>query len=214
MRFFDNVCVPGFLWKEKLMAQGLSASKIKILGYPKMDYLFKKDKINHKDGKIHILYAPTHNTKPQNMNSTSSYPRFLNEIELLNDKRFEIKSSFHPANAKQEITMDLLLWADVVISDSGSLLYEAWALDIPVIFPSWLVEQNIYNYSSKTFESDIYKNKIGYHANNIVEMKDLIFKAYEEGLDKKTTDFIDGIFSKKLRGCSGKAIADEILKHI
>ena len=214
MALFDYVCVPGLLWEEKLISQGLNKNKIKILGYPKMDKLFTKNRVIHNDGKIHVLYAPTHNTKPNNMQSTSSYPRLLNEIDKLKDDRIEIKHSFHPANAKQEITMDLLLWADVVISDSGSLVYESWALDIPVIFPDWLVKQNIFNYGSQTFESHIYRENIGYHANNIGEMKQMILKAYDEGLDKKTTHFIDGIFSKSLRGCSGKAIADEILKRI
>ena len=40
MHLFDNVVVSGLLWKDKLISQGLKESKIKVLGYPKLDYIF------------------------------------------------------------------------------------------------------------------------------------------------------------------------------
>jgi len=214
MKYFDFVGVSGELWKDKLINQGMDKNKILVVGYPKLDFIFQnRVKTNSSNGKINVLYAPTHNTRPENMNSTSTYPRFLNDLEFLKND-FNIKTAKHPANKEnRNITLEDLNWADVVISDSGSLLYESLALDIPVVFPDYLVKNNIFKYLNNTFEEKIYKEGIGYHGNSIEEIRELIYKAYDEGLDKKTQDFIEGIFPKELRGKSGKVIAD-ILREL
>jgi hypothetical protein len=215
MNLFDIICVSGELWKEKLINQGISPNKIKVVGHPKLDILFNTNKVIHNDGKIHVLYAPTHNVKPDNPNSTSSYPRFENDLKFLErNKDFDIKASYHPVNNNSEITFDLLLWADVVISDSSSMLYESWALGIPVVFPDYLMKKNILSIFPNSFESQIYSEGIGYHAGSRAEVKNMIYSAFEDGIDYHTMKFIEGIFAKDTNGKSGQMIAKIVLEGL
>jgi hypothetical protein len=213
LRNFKYIGVPGQLWVEKLVNQGMDRNKIFVIGFSKLDPVFQnRKKVVNNTGKINVLYSPTHNTMPNNNNSSSSYPRFMPDLEKLY-KNFNIRISNHPANKiNHEVTFGDLEWAEVVISDCSSTLYESLALGIPVVFPDYIVKNNIANNFPGSFEDKIYKEKIGYHANNIEEMKDLIYKAYEHGLDQRTTDFIEGIFPTALRGKSGEFIANKFLE--
>ena len=217
LKLFDNICVTGNLWKEKLIKQGIEEKRIKVVGYPKLDDLFTKKKIKHTDGKIHVLYAPTHNVNPtlQNTKTISSYPRLNRNISNLDkNAKFEVITSCHPINNENNITSDLLLWADVVVSDSGSLIYESWSMDLPVVFPDWLVSENISSSFKGTFEQQIYQQGIGYHAKKPNDFKSTVLRAYEDGISSKSKIFIEGIFPRELRGVSGLVTAEEILKLI
>lgn len=209
---FDYVGVSGPTWKQKMINQGMHPSRIVIVGYPKLDPLFEKISGVREAGPLRVLYAPTHNTVPENLFSTSSYPRLVSDLATLQEK-FDVRSSYHPANRNdRQVTLDSLLWPDVVISDSGSLLYEAWALNIPVVFPDWLVRQPILSIFSSSLEGKIYREGIGYHARDLGHLEELIYKAYEEGLDPRTQEFIEGILPSELKGSSGRKTAEVLLE--
>jgi hypothetical protein len=108
--------------------------------------------------------------------------------------------------------MSLYKYADVVISDCSSTLYEAMALGIPVVFPDWLVRDPIFKYFPNSFEDMLYRKQIGYHANNIEELWELIRKAKKDGLNTKAQKFIDSIMPPYLRGNSGKVTADILIQ--
>jgi CDP-glycerol glycerophosphotransferase (TagB/SpsB family) len=213
LKNFDYMAVTGSLWVERLHSMGIDKSKLILTGYPKLDPIFQnRNKPVNNTGKINVLYAPTHNMNLNNLSAVSSFPRFMPDIEKLYGD-FNIKISNHPANTDdKDITFDDLLWADVVVSDSSSLLYESWSLDIPVVFPDYIVKNNILKTFRNTLEDKIYTEGIGYHANNIEHVKELIYKAKENGLDNKTQEFIEGILPRSLRGKSGQIIADLLLK--
>lgn len=213
---YDYVCVSGELWKQKMLKEGIPEEKILVVGYTKLDPLFNNTQVGKEvHEKIHVLYAPTHNTglilNPE-ASSFSCFPR-LNKYLFQAPQDMVIKDSLHPANELEgKTTFDLYKWADVVISDCGSTLYEAWALGIPVVFPDWLVKVPISNGYKNSFENIIYDQNIGYHVLNERQFWDVIRSAKHNGLDCQTEKFIEGIFPKRLRGNSGKTMAEYLIK--
>lgn len=214
---FNYVGVSGQAWVDKYHRQGMNKDRIKLIGYPKLDKLYEKRKEfmienqKTKQVKIKVLYAPTHNMNPNNLKAVSSYPRLLPFLKNL-PKDIELITSLHPANNGTKITYDELINADVVIADSGSTLYEAWALDIPVIFTDWLVRGNILDSYPRTFEEYIYTKRIGYHAKDERHLINFIYIANKNGLDNTTINFMETILPMELRGRSGKTTANTLLE--
>lgn len=200
---YDYVCVPGPLWMRKMIQEGIPEKKILMVGYPKLDplYFIKKEEKQVKK----VLWAPTHN------NSISSYPQFndyLNQFPV----DFVIESSLHPQNKQNnKPTFTELAHADIVIADSGSLLYEAWALNIPVIFPDWLVKEKLLRHYPTTLEAKIYRENIGYHATSFEHLIELIYRALQHGVDQSAKKLIDEILPPSFRGNSGKITAEKLL---
>lgn len=200
----EHVLVSGPMWADKYTKQKVPKNKIHIGGYTKLDPIFQGKVTKQRD--IRVLWAPTHGI----MSKTSTYPRFQEYLHMIPG----IESALHPVSRKDKTpTMQLLVDASVVIADCGSLIYEAWALGKPVIFPDWLIKEGIIKCFPSSFESMIFEQNIGYHARDINHLIKLVDEAKERGLDKKTQDFIDSIFPPYLRGNSGRATA-EILRSI
>jgi len=163
VKHFDYVCVSGGLWRNKLCNKGMDEKKILLTGYTKLDPIFKGEYIKKVNNKPKILYAPTHNLAGWSIRgNASSYPKFLKYLDKLS-KDFEILESYHPANNEGQVTLQYLVDADIVISDCSSIIYEAWSLNKPVIFPDWIVKDYIMKTYKGSFEDYIYKNQIGYH---------------------------------------------------
>jgi CDP-glycerol glycerophosphotransferase (TagB/SpsB family) len=212
VKVFDYVCVSGPSWVNKMIRQGLDKSKILVVGYTKLDPIFQGEIVKESSDKPVVLYAPTHNLPGwTGRKGASAYPNFMQLLENM-PKEFKTITSLHPANSKGVVTLQGLANADVVISDCSSIIYEAWSLGKPVVFPDWIVKDYIQKTYNNSFEDYIYKNKIGYHATNMEDLCELVKLAYKKGIDKTTQDFIEDIFPQKLRGKSGKESASMLLK--
>lgn len=207
---YDYICVSGPLWEKKMIREGIPDNKILTVGYSKLDPIFQGPISKTSNSKKQILWAPTHNIKKWTIADVSSYPGFSEYLNKL-PSEFDINTSLHPGNkANKKPILQELIDADVVISDCSSIMYEAWALDKPVIFPDWLVKDKIIKQYPKSFEKKIYNEEIGYHAKDITELIDLIYIGLEKGIDKKAQEFIEGILPKNLRGTSGYVTAQKL----
>lgn len=210
LRGFDYVFVSGPAWVEKLTRQGFPKEKVKIGGYSKLDPVFRGEYKRTPGEKPRILYAPTHGA----IEEVSLHGRFDVELMVLSE-HYEVISSAHPTTrSDKNTTMQALVDADVVIADSGSILYEAWALGKPVVFPDWLIKEGIFKYFPGSFEEQIYQEEIGYHAKTLDSLLKTVELALRHGIDQKTKQFIDGIFPPELRGRSGEAIANILREMI
>lgn len=207
---FQYVFVSGPAWVEKLTAQGFPRSKIMIGGYTKLDPIFqgKYDKSPAGDKK-RVLYAPTHGAI-ESVSLDGRFDECLNQLS----QHYEVIHAPHPAtNPGANVTMQALVDADVVISDAGSLVYEAWALNKPVVFPSWLLKDGVIKHFPGSFEEQIYREEIGYHAWNITNLLACVKRAALSGIDDRAARFVEGIFPSALRGHSGETTAS-LLTHL
>lgn len=213
---FKVVLVPGRWMKQRMIESKvikLNPDNIIPVGWPRIDALRILQKEYFKaspNDKITLLWAPTHNFENSTtQNSTSSYPEFVTYAKKL-EKTYNVLYSLHPRNrTNKEPTMDKLLKADVVISDFGTMVYEAWALGKPVIFPRWILKDRIIKYLNGSAEAYIFKNRIGYHPDSYEEMLEIINSG--PVVDRKVHDFMDEYLDNYRGGNSAKKIADTLI---
>lgn len=215
LKTIKHLLYSGPLWKEKLIAQGIQEDRIHVVGCPRLDPIFqgKLEYAKRSPGdRKRVVWCPTHDA----IADISSYPKFeqnLNELSLRHEAKYEVISSVHPARRKDHRTsLEVLVSADVVLSDTSSLLYEALAIGKPVILLDWLVKDGVLRLLKGTLEERIYREDICYHAKSFNELPDIIDHAIKKWMDVKTKNFIDGIFPPELRGKSGKVTADTLKK--
>lgn len=213
VKTFEHIFVSGPAWVDKLVKQGVPRDKILVGGYTKLDPIFqgKYEQTRRTFGVI--LYAPTHGAIPE-ISLAGRFEQYLPQLE----KYYTVIHSPHPAQvtgqkSEGQVTMQALVDADIVITDAGSLVYEAWALGKPVVFPSWLTKEGVCRYFPGSFEEQIYREEIGYHAKDYDGMMRCVKQAALLGMDDRTTDFIEQIFPTELRGRSGEVTAD-LLRRI
>ena len=178
----DGLLVQGEWMKRRLINSEsikLDASQIFTVGWPRLDYLRElqaKAPAIPVAEKIKICWAPTHDARKRgdNSKSTSSYPDFINDAEKL-AKKYNVEIALHPRNSEdKKPTQEKLLESNIVVSDFGTLVYEAWTLGKPVIFPRWILKDNIQKYLKNSAEAYIMENRIGYHADSLEEMITII----------------------------------------
>ena len=201
--YFDFVFVSGPRWMEKLTRQGIPAKRIRVAGFPKLDPLFQGNihKTNY-DKKV-ILYAPTHSGSAP----CTSYPAFLTYLNQF-PSCWELLCCAHPYHrAENRPVLQELADADAVISDGSSVIYEAMALGLPVLFPDWLVRDAILKTWPRSFTAEIYREQIGYHAESIDQLILLASKSLDQTPSEKEQALINGIFPPELRGKSGETTA-------
>ena len=204
VQYFDYICTSGPLWLKKMINQGIPSEKLLMTGFPKLDPLFQETKKIKKNFQKTVLYAPTHG----NAAPCTSYPSFLEYIDRFPED-FKVLNRPHPYNKEvKNPVLQEFMDADVVISDGSSIIYEALALGIPVVFPDWLVKNAILERWPHSFTAQMYRDDIGYHAESFEHLIHLIYRASEEGLKEKDQSFISEIFPVELRGHSGETSAD------
>jgi hypothetical protein len=216
---FKVVLVPGLWMKNRIMKSKvikINPDYIIPVGWPRIDVLRNLQKKYVKESpnnKITLLWAPTHDYKKKGKEkkSLSSYPDFENYAKDLKNK-YNVLYSPHPRNRKnKEPTMDKILRADIVISDFGTMVYEAWALGKPVIFPRWILGDRIIEYLRGSAEAYIFKNRIGYHPESYKEMLEIIKSG--PVVDQKVHEFMDEYLDNyRDGGNSAKKIAETLIR--
>lgn len=210
------VCVPGEWTRRKLLALPgleLRPDQIRVVGWPRIDRL-KKHVLTDSKGtgsdasgqraKPKLLWAPTLADRAEGP-PLSSYPGLLPYEERLNDI-FDYRVSLHPSLRKNGTpTFEALLEADVVVADSGTLVYEAWALNKPVIFPSWLTGPGNREKNLGSAENYVYRHGIGMHAQSFDELVDMALAARAPGSD--VNDFMRDYLSPEAAGKSYELLA-------
>lgn len=198
---FDYVVISGPIWNEKL--EGFDPERIILGGYPKMDKVFSMPR-----NPQYVLWLPTHNFSLENV---SSFPDLWEEILASGTVPTKIETSVHPANDKNSKPTEFeILDAQVVIADLGSTVYEAWAMNIPVVFPDWLVKDKVLKYYPDTLESQIFQGNLGYHAANLDGLFGMIEEAKNRPIDQNIIAFMDEVFPRHLRGSSGNTIYEKL----
>jgi len=205
---------PGPAWKEKFMRMGIPEERVFVVGWPRLDPVFQ-GKIGSKKvgGKKVVAWCPTHDAMP----TISSYPvfsRYLGELQRRLGDEFEVVSSVHPARrADGKTSLELLVEADVILSDTSSMLYEALVVGKPVVLLDFLVKEGVFKVLKGSFEEYVYREDIGYHADSFDALPEVIRRAVEEGIDRRTEEFIERFYPTEFRGRSGEETAG-VLKHL
>lgn len=212
---FNYAFCPGQIWHNRMRDTGYKG-EIFITGYTKLDPLFQGKIEKVERDKPYVVWLPTHGYNNKHK-GRSSYPMFLQYIDHISDK-YIVSNGMHPttkmhARKKQVPTIQELVDADVVIADAGSTLYEAWALEKPVIFPDWICKKDVMShFSPDNLEYQIYAKEIGYHAKDMKHMNQLIERALQDGMKDEEKEFINGIFPEHLRGKSGETAARALIE--
>lgn len=207
------IFVPGAWLKRKLVADSslrLRDEQIHVVGWPRLDLLRQLAERHPRPastGGKRVLWAPTHDFRKRGDEqlSTSSYPAFAEYLPAL-QREFDVTVSVHPRNRPNKTPTDVaLLEADAVISDFGTLVYEAWALGKPVLFPRWLLGDRIQQYLPGSAEAHIFESRLGYHPASFDELVDMLRGPLEiaPGVDQFMADYVDNYRS----GLSGSRVA-------
>ncbi len=213
---FRHVFVPGTWLKERLSsAEGVTipASNIHIVGWPRLDPLvLKQREVDERRARFsrprpHVLWAPTHDFRKRGpeQDSTSTFPAFRPYLTAL-QKHCNVSVSLHPRNRWFKTpTEDLMIDADIVVSDFGTMVYEAWALGKPVIFPRWILADRVQTYLPGSAEAHIFEHRIGLHPNSPEEMLEMIQS--RPSVDVRVKDFLESYMPAELLGKSGAEVA-------
>jgi len=207
------LCVPGPWLKRKMLASAgvrLRDDQIHTVGWPRLDLLRQLAERHPRPaptGRRRILWAPTHDFRkrgPEQL-STSSYPAFAEHLSAL-EREFDVTVSLHPRNRASKTPTDVaLIEADAVVSDFGTLVYEAWALGKPVFFPRWILGDRIQEHLPGSAEAHIFESRLGHHPASIDELIDILKGPLElgPGVDAFMKDYVDNYRS----GIAGLRIA-------
>ncbi|MBB6480742.1 CDP-glycerol glycerophosphotransferase (TagB/SpsB family) [Spirochaeta isovalerica] len=126
-------------------------------------------------------------------------------------KNYSFEESLHPHNKLiKTVTGQQLVDCDVVISDFGTMVYEAWALNKPVIFPRWILKDYIQEFLPGSAEAFIMENRIGFHPDSYDEMVDMINSGLK--LTDDVNEFMEDYLPSELYSSSGKKIAETLLR--
>ena len=213
---FRFAMVPGPAWEQRMRATGYKG-EIFIVGYTKLDPLFNGDYKRQQRGKPYVVWAPTHGYNNKHK-GRSSYPQCCDHIHEI-PERFDKHLALHPTSKinlkqKNDVTLQELLDADVVIADAGSTIYEAWALGKPVVFPDWLCKADVLaRFRPGNLEYEIYSRGIGYHAKDMRHLVKLLDVAIAKGMQPAAQEFMERIFPTDLRGKAG-ATAAKVLQSL
>ncbi|SEA29863.1 CDP-glycerol glycerophosphotransferase family protein [Alkalimonas amylolytica] len=211
---FELVFVPGAWLKKRLLQSKtvrLHPSQIVVAGSPRVDYLKRlQSQMPAVSGKLRVLWAPGHdNWKDKDGSAMGSYPQFQGYLDKLR-RDFEVTSVVHPRNRKDKTAItEALLQADVVISDFSSVIYEAWALGKPVIFPRWLLGDKVLKRAPTSAEAYIFAEGLGYHPQSMEELIQIL----QQGpvICERTQQFIEEYIYQDDHLSAGQIIAQHVI---
>lgn len=215
---YEHVLVAGSWFRSKLLLTRLhpaakrrvrlSRSQIHLVGWPRLDSLLQQQQPERQKDRIRVLWAPSHNKAGRGLNF-SSYPVFEQYLPRL-EQEFEVRVSLHPSNRTEKSpTAGDLQWADAVVTDFGTMLYEAWALGKCVVMPDWLFPDELLRGrkgQKRSAEGRVYANGIGNHAQGIDELCRML--AANEPPGRDVTDFMNRIVAPEYRGVSARRVAE------
>jgi hypothetical protein len=235
---YEYLLVPGS-WHVNRLIEGtyrrnphyqitVEQKQIKKVGWLRLDSLIqesaKRDKEPHH--RLRVLWAPTHNVVPGTNDkkideiATSSFPGFKPHVKEM-ASRYIFRVSLHPRNRSDRTpTGNQLVWSDVVISDFGTMVYEAWALGKPVIFPRWCIDvETLINRNPLSAESFIYRNRIGLHPETKEEMNEMLAEIQSAIVGNSLTRFIKRVtrIKKSRKSASdlrGKGVSEFIDHYV
>lgn len=218
---FDFVFVSGPAWTLKLVNGGQDPATICEVGYAKLDPLVTAERLPRRDARIRVLWAPTHGGGGEHEKREGGAPRRRVSshwsrqqlLDLLPAERFDVREAPHPRHRPDKrATFDEYLDCDVVVADGGSTIYEAWALGLPVVFPTWLTgtANQLRARRRHTFESELYERRIGYHALRPDAFAAQVERAARNGLTIDEADFVDPILPASTLGSAGRLHAEEL----
>ena len=182
---FQHVLVPGAWQRDRLLGAPsvtLTPDRIHVVGWPRLDTLLEQQAeqrgwdTDATRRRPRVLWAPTHDRRKRgpDQRSSSSYPELEADVPAIAEHA-EVAVSLHPSNRKDKRpTGSQLLWADVVISDFGTMVYEAWALGKPVIFPRWIFGDHVVEHLPRAAEGHIHRERIGLHADSLGELLEMV----------------------------------------
>lgn len=202
--------VPGAWMKRKLLAHpelNFRPDQIHTVGWPRLDILREAPHRAPGGSRPRILWAPTHDyaKRGEEKLSTSTFPAFATHLPELT-KFFDVSVSVHPRNRpSKKPTLQSLIDADWVVSDFGTMVYEAWALGKPVIFPRWILGDRIQRYLPGSAEAHIFEQRIGYHPESIEELIDIV--AREPVISPDVHAFMNDYVENYASGSSGARVA-------
>ncbi len=221
---FAFIFVSGPAWTQKMRHDGLMAHRILEAGYPTLDPIFQGKLPKPKpDRRIRVVWAPTHGGGGEKSALSGKPPKTFGAkvtthwrrqeiLDLLDPDVFDVVEAMHPRHRPDHrATLDEYVGADVVVADGGSTIYEAMALGLPVVFPSWLTMMANLNRHNRSFENKIYSDRIGRHALRPVDFVPLLKQATRDGITSSEVEFIETILPEKYRGKGGELHAASLV---
>ena len=178
VRGFRQVLVPGHWLRRQLVSDkdlGLKEDKVVAVGSTRVDHLrglMAGRSPKPADAPLTVLYAPLHRHRKERADTAlSSAGDMAPFLKRLRARVADFRVEADPRNlpGKRPVTASLLD-ADIVITDCTSLIYEAWALGKPVLFPHWLMAGKLEERIPTSAEAYIYRERIGHHADSIEDM--------------------------------------------
>ncbi|HEU4961524.1 MAG TPA: hypothetical protein VFT56_14105 [Sphingomonas sp.] len=213
---YEHVLVAGDWFRRRLVHRrwhlpskrvSLRPGQIHIVGWPRLDPLFEAEAERAPTvGRRRLLWAPSHDVSTR-ARSFSSYPAFEPYLAELAGS-FDVRASLHPTNRTDKSpTAGDLTWADIVVSDFGTMLYEAWALGKCVIMPTWLLPAAIGAGLTQRWSAEgrVYSRRIGNHASSFAELVDMARACRPPGPDVQA--LMADILAEPYRGSSARRIA-------
>lgn len=213
---YGYVVAPSPRLAETMTARGVHPRHVVTLGYPKLDPLYQGLIAPlPRDERIRVLYAPTqggggdmdhmHDTAAPAMEAAkrSSWWRRDEIFKRLDPDIFDVVFCPHPRYAPgHRATLEEYVGADVVIADGGSTLWEALALDIPLVVPRWITGEG--HRGHKTMEGLLYAENVGRHVDVADDLAKTVREAAEVGPGELETHYGELALPCELRGRSGR----------
>lgn len=220
-QFYDLLLVTGNYALKRLLASGIKLSKIKRVGYPKLDHLDKKNSSSNKNEKKTVLYAPT-------WGLISSLPFLLKEIMKLS-KEYTIL--FKPHNysewyyerflrengievIREEKIESVFARSDILVSDSSGIMFEFLLTKKPAICMDtalWLQNEETLNSSNGP---EVMFRDLFYRVKNPSQLRSTLVLALKEyRFGKKQKEILNELFYIN-NSSAGKRAAAEIESFI